>query len=158
MAGRPRKPTQLKALTGTLQKCRINKNEPKPEPSLPSAPTHLDAGARAEWRRLAKELHSLGLLSNLDRATLASYCQNYSRWCQSEKELKRQGLVVTTPKGFDVPNPFISISNKAQENMRKMGMLLGLDPSSRGKISAIPPEPKKENPFEKFKRQGKKNG
>ncbi len=42
--------------------------------------------AKAEWKRLAGEVHRLGIVSQLDRAALA-YCQAYGRWAEAEKKL-----------------------------------------------------------------------
>ncbi len=35
--------------------------------------------SKAEWKRLAQEMHRLGIISQLDRAALAAYCQAYGR-------------------------------------------------------------------------------
>ena len=56
--GRPRKPTKLKELSGTLQKCRTNPNEPVPTGPLPDAPPeHLTEAERAAWES------SVGIIS-----------------------------------------------------------------------------------------------
>jgi phage terminase small subunit len=47
----------------------------------------LSAEAKIEWRRVARALHRLGLLTSVDRAALAAYCQAYARWRQAEKAL-----------------------------------------------------------------------
>jgi len=65
---RPRKPKQLKIVQGTYRKDRANPHEPKPQPRIPSCPWELCDTAKKEWRRLAPELHQLGLLTALDRA------------------------------------------------------------------------------------------
>ena len=77
MAGRKPLPTHLKMVRGTLQKCRMNPDEPTPAPEIPDAPPHLSPEAREEWERLALELYELGILSTIDRAALAAYCQAY---------------------------------------------------------------------------------
>ncbi|MFR0876275.1 MAG: phage terminase small subunit P27 family [Bilophila wadsworthia] len=72
MAGRKPLPTHLKMVRGTLQKCRMNPDEPTPAPEIPDAPPHLSPEAREEWERLALELYELGILSTIDRAALAA--------------------------------------------------------------------------------------
>ena len=67
MAGRKPLPTHLKMVRGTLQKCRMNPDEPTPDPEIPDAPPHLSPEAREEWERLALELYELGILSTIDR-------------------------------------------------------------------------------------------
>ena len=68
----------------------MNPDEPAPDPSLPDAPTHLSPEAREEWDRVAGELYDLGVLSAVDRAALAAYCQAYGRWVAAERELRRE--------------------------------------------------------------------
>lgn len=88
MAGRKPLPTHLKMVRGTLQKCRMNPDEPTPAPEIPDAPPHLSPEAREEWERLALELYELGILSTIDRAALAAYCQAYGRWVEAEEQLR----------------------------------------------------------------------
>ena len=52
---------------------------------LPTCPAHLCLSARAAWKRLARLLHDIGLLSGLDRSALAACCQAYGRWVEAEK-------------------------------------------------------------------------
>ena len=85
MRGRRPKPTHLKVMRGNPGKRALNPHEPKPRPAMPTCPAHLCPSAKAEWKRLARELHALSILSNLDRAALAGYCQAYGRWVEAEK-------------------------------------------------------------------------
>ena len=85
-AGRPPKPTAIKALAGNPGKRPLNNNEPKPS-GIPSCPTFLDAAAKKEWKRISKELIEIGILTSVDRSILASYCDAYSRWAQATEEL-----------------------------------------------------------------------
>jgi P27 family predicted phage terminase small subunit len=55
------------------------------DPSEP--PDFLSAYARDEWRRVAPELHRLGLVTTLDVALLAVYCTAYARWRTAEELL-----------------------------------------------------------------------
>ena len=72
MRGRKPKPTRLKLLEGNPGKRRINGQEPQPPWTLPSCPAHLSPSAKAEWKRLAKTLNAVGLLTQVDRAALAA--------------------------------------------------------------------------------------
>ena len=72
---------------------------------MPSCPPHLDDEAKKEWRRIAKELLQCGLLSKIDRATLAGYCVVWSRWTKAETQLKASGLTIMTPNGYQQPSP-----------------------------------------------------
>jgi P27 family predicted phage terminase small subunit len=144
--GRKPKPTILKVLAGNPGHRPLNKHEPKPS-GIPTCPSCLDAAAKREWSRLSKELLSLGLLTSIDRAMLASYCDAWSRWSQATAELQqlrrakgKSVLVVATPAGNPIQNPLIGIINTAADQCRKFGVELGLSPASRSRLAV---EPKK---------------
>ena len=75
MRGRKPKPTALKIAQGNPGKRAINGAEPKPPTSLPDCPPHLSPEAQAEWHRIAESLNKIGLLTQIDRTTMAAYCQ-----------------------------------------------------------------------------------
>src|SRR4051812_29469083 len=79
--GRPPKPTRLRIIEGVPGHSRpINENEPQPEPILLDPPPQLQGAALEEWHAMAAELHKLRLLSKIDRAALAAYCQSWAIW------------------------------------------------------------------------------
>jgi len=134
MAGRKPKPTALKRLEGNPGKRPLNEQEPEFRREIPYCPRHLSPVAKREWHRIVKELHSAGLLTVVDRAPLAAYCQLYARWVKAEKELETASLVITTEKGFALPNPLVGIANGALEGMRKFLIEFGMTPSSRSRL------------------------
>ena len=77
--GRKPRPTHLKILEGNPGKRSLTKNEPKPRPVNPTQPDWLLREAKAEWRRVVPELERMGLLTTVDRAALATYCQAWAR-------------------------------------------------------------------------------
>ncbi len=79
MRGRKPKPTSLKLIEGNPGKRSLNKGEPRPAIDIPTCPAHLCSAAKAEWKRLAQMLFRLRVISHLDRAVLAAYCQAYGR-------------------------------------------------------------------------------
>jgi hypothetical protein len=68
----------LKLIKGNPGKRPLPKDEPQPDPAIPEKPDYLDAEASKEWDRIVPELERLGLLTQLDRAMLVSYCQAWS--------------------------------------------------------------------------------
>lgn len=150
MAGRSRKPAGLKAIQGTLRRDRINHNEPKPKPKIPTCPDHLTDGAKTEWGRICGELHDLGLLTGLDAAVLAGYCAVFDRWATAEINIREHGAMIVTPNGFEQSSSWVTIAQKSLEIMRRYMTELGLTPSSRPKISAKPLKDDEENPFSKI--------
>ena len=82
---KPRKPTQLKALSGTKQPCR---EEPASielplVDEIPDAPSWLpNAHAVKEWDRLAPILFNNGLLTEASLSTLGILCSLLGKMCQ----------------------------------------------------------------------------
>jgi P27 family predicted phage terminase small subunit len=124
----------LKTLEGNPGKRPINKNEPQPG-GFPNCPRHLSNEAKAEWKRISKELSRLGLLTSVDRAALAAYCSAYGRWVEAERGLQKSAaLIVKAPSGQPIQNPFVSIINAALDQMRKFLTEFGMTPSSRSRL------------------------
>ena len=115
--------------------------------------SHLPSG----WRRITPELERYGLISKLDRAALALYCQAYARWVWAEEQLQRSvklmqdkeaaaiergetwtggdGYTVPTPNGHMTYSPHWVIANKAMEQVNRYMSSFGLDPASRGRVN-----------------------
>ena len=150
MAGRPPKPTHLKVLQGNPGKRVLNKAEPKPQPKAPPCPRHLSKEARKEWRRISKELLQLGLLTAVDRAALAAYCQAWAHWVQAEEAMGAEGFkaVATTDKGYEHASPWIGIANNALKQMKAFLTEFGLTPASRSRVTVTKSEEK--DPYSEF--------
>src|SRR4029077_15892039 len=156
MAGRRPKPTHLKLVTGNPGKRPLNKNKPQPERNLPSPPPELYPEAKAEWNRIAKELHNLGLLTGLDRAALAAYCQSYGRWIIAERAIAKMakadplthGLIKPTVGG-GVPNALVRAASHAMADMVRYAGEFGMTPSARSRLSTAAGADKT-NPFAEF--------
>ena len=136
MAGRRPLPTALKLIQGNPGKRPINKDEPKPEIKAPTCPPHLSRPAKNEWKRIVPILTNLGIMTKVDRAAIAAYCQSYGRWVEAENKVQERGDVVKTTNGNIVTNPYLSVANRAMDNMRKFLVEFGMTPSSRSRISA----------------------
>src|SRR3954451_5119205 len=119
MRGRRPKPTALRLGQGNPGHRPLNTRDPKPAHSIPTCPAHLSPSAKAEWKRLAHEMHRLGILTNLDRAALSAYCKAYGRWVEAEKKLKETPVLIKRPSGYIQPSPWLAIANKQLELMHK---------------------------------------
>jgi P27 family predicted phage terminase small subunit len=135
MRGRKPKPTHLKLLDGNPGKRTINSSEPQPKLRPPTCPSHLCPPAKAEWKRLATQLTALRVLTELDRAALAAYCQAYGRWVEAEKKLHETPMLLKLPSGYVQQNPWLTIANKQLELMHKFLSEFGLSPVSRSRVS-----------------------
>jgi P27 family predicted phage terminase small subunit len=138
MATRGRKPTPsaIKALEGNPGKRALNEREPRPEKKAPSCPKWLEPEAKKEWRRLAKKMEALGVLTEVDMAAFAGYCQAYARWKQAEERITDRGLVIRTPSGYPQQGPYISIAQQYLRLMHQFAEQFGLTPAARSRIIA----------------------
>lgn len=134
--GRKPKPTNLKVLEGNPGKRPLNMFEPHPEKIMPECPDWLEEEAKNEWNRLAEPLFRLGLLTELDMAAFASYCQAYARWREAEEFISQHGSIVKTKTGYWQQVPQVSIARANQAMMIKAAAEFGLTPSARSRIIA----------------------
>ena len=133
MTGRP-KPTALKLIEGNRGRRPFNKREPKPRPVVPKCPAHLNTTAKREWSRVSKVLHKLGLLTEIDRAQLALYCQAWGRWVEAEEALKADGIIITAPSGYPMLNPQYAVCKQAMVTMQRALSEFGMSPASRTRV------------------------
>ncbi len=137
-------------MQGTYRKDRAVKNEPFPKNEIPDSPEHLSPEALTEWNRISSVLFNLGLLTGMDMASLAAYCQSYGRWVKAETELKNESLVLISDKGNHVQNPLVGIANQAMEHMRKHLANFGMSPADRTKVSSTKKQQGKKDPWGAF--------
>src|SRR4051812_13319596 len=63
----------------------------KPESKAPTCPDFLSADAKLEWKRIIDDLVTLGVVTMLDRAALAVYCQAWAEWKMLRKKIATLG-------------------------------------------------------------------
>ena len=138
MATRGRKPTPtaIKVLEGNPGKRELNRNEPRPDKKAPPCPKWLVPEAKKEWRRLAKTMEAMGVLTEVDMAAFAGYCQAYARWKEAEERITDRGLVIRTPSGYPQQVPYISIAQQYLRLMNQFAEQFGLTPAARSRIIA----------------------
>ena len=134
--GRKPKPTALKMLEGNPGGRPLNTKEPKPEKKAPRCPSWLEDEAKKEWKRMAKVLEQMGLLTEMDMAAFAGYCQAYARWKEAEEFITQHGSIVKTPSGYWQQVPQVSIAQTYLKIMNRFAEQFGLTPSSRSRIIA----------------------
>jgi len=134
--GRKPKPTAMKRLEGNPGGRKLNAREPKANSGLPVCPSWLLPEAKNEWKRLAKKLHAMGILTVSDRMTFAAYCQSYARWKEAQEHLEREGSVCLTKNGFEQPSAWVGIANTSQKLMMQAAAEFGLTPSVRSRLVA----------------------
>lgn len=136
MQGRKPKPTAIKMLEGNPGKRALNHAEPKPRVVAPRPPEYLGDAEKTKWKAAVKELYQLGLLTAIDQDALAMYCVVFVRWQKAEKMVREKGEIIKTAAGNIIQNPFLSIANRALDQLNKMGAEFGMTPSSRSRVKA----------------------
>ena len=132
--GRKPKPTALKQLEGNPGRRPLNSNEPKPCKKAPRCPLWLEEEAKKEWRRMVKILEYMGLLTEIDMAAFAGYCQAFARWKEAEEFISKHGTIVKTPSGYWQQVPQVSIAQTYLKIMNRFCEQFGLTPSARSRM------------------------
>ena len=139
-AGRPRKPTSLKKLGGTLQPSRTNPLEPVPAVALGLPPEWLTATAKEYWAEIGGILLQMKLISYADTAAMTLLCDVLAQWCAVRVTIAKKGRVYELlSDGGKVFRARPEVAMEADLWRRASAMLtqFGLTPASRSKVSAL---------------------
>lgn len=137
--GRRPVPTALKLLRGNPGRRRLPQRQAKPTAGV-ACPKELSAAAVREWKRVAPEMRRLGILTQIDRAILAAYCEAWSdfRWAVAEIEAK--GRVIESGNHVLMPHPAVAIKKNAMKQIQALGTEMGFSPSSRTRLHFVVPD------------------
>ena len=143
MKGRPSKPTILKKMAGTDQKCRINENEMQVSvlANIPDPPFELSNIAKKEYLIVTNELLAKGMLHLVDLSLVTTYANEMAIYIEMENFLLKNGRV---DEFYNEENmltkrtmkPEVRIANQSLANALKIACQFGLTPSARTKINA----------------------
>jgi P27 family predicted phage terminase small subunit len=130
-------PFELARLRGNPGKRKLH---PGPQPARTEAPPEplnfLCETGKAEWRRLAPELHRLGLLTVLDHAVFGAYCSSFGRWMTAERLLATEGLLAKGSTGNTIAHPLFKVATQAARDVCKFACELAMTPSARARARA----------------------
>lgn len=111
------------------------RDDVSPTCEIPACPRELTDDARKEWKRITAELEKVGLITQLDRAALAVYCQAYGDWLHARRMLgSGEDYVETTPSGYRQMGVWVQLANRAAEQMRQFASEFGMTPSARRNV------------------------
>jgi P27 family predicted phage terminase small subunit len=137
------RPAKLKLLEGNPGRRRVPRNEISPPVGMPSPPSHLNAYALEEWDRVVVALYNLGIMSEIDGALLAAYCDSYATWRAATEQLNQtakdsgrlQALLMQTTGGNYIQHVLIGIARSAKADAIRYGAELGMGQSVRARIA-----------------------
>ena len=139
-AGRPRKPTALKKLGGTLQPSRTNPLEPVPDVALGYPPEWLTPTAKEYWQEIGGILLQMKLVSYADTAAMTLLCDVLAQWVSVRVTIAKRGRVYELlSDGGKVyrARPEVAMEADLWRRASRMLVEFGLTPASRSKVSAL---------------------
>jgi P27 family predicted phage terminase small subunit len=159
--GRKAMPIELLLINGNknrltkseIESRRKAENAIKPASNNIKPPTWLNATAKKEFKKLAAELSTVDLITNVDVNQLAIYCRTYARYIEMQKgipELDEYG----DPKLDENGNMIIVYDEKQidilYKQLKGMAAEFGFTPSSRAKLAIKKEDDKPKSEEEKL--------
>lgn len=156
--GRPPKPTALKRLHNAGRR-PVNELEPEP-PAVTAAteicstvvlridpPVELSPRGQQRWRELAADLANMRVLTKVDLAEFAMYCDAYGDWHRlvdlHNEVLNKSAagaFLEKTPNGMLQMGALFLAKSKARMDAHKLGAGFGLNPAARTSIKTEKPQ------------------
>lgn len=134
-SGRKRKPTQILKLSGGYRADRRPRDEVEVKTKRPPMPKFLKGEAKDEWNRIVELLVDNDLVTELDMAALAMYCQEWKIYYKLCEKLWRIDQYTTkTSNGNLIQHPLVGAKNKAFSNLLAICREFGFSPSARSSL------------------------
>ena len=138
----PRKPTDLKLVSGTQRKDRANPKEPKPEKVAPVCPAHLSDEEKVYWGRICVELELMGVLTRADGMALEALVHLYVRRNKLIRMLDQEHefyqVKGTNGEMLWKKHPASDVLKEVTTELRLTRAEFGLSPASRTKVHTVP--------------------
>ena len=150
---RPKKPTKIKELQGTLQPCRQIPNEMQVAEvvELPAAPNYFDEFAQKEWDVTTTELSRIKMLHIVDLSILSAYCFEIGTYHRIMDEMDGKFTERTYDKDGKLRAskiaPQYKIAQAALQNAIKLASKFGFSPADRASLSMPDQEEEKTDDF-----------
>lgn len=146
-SGRRPKPTSQKVLAGNPGKRALNKAEPHfSEITQVDPPEWMQPLAIQMWEMVLPELLAQKIVCITDLHNVEAFCTAYANWRAAQAMVVEHGPVVQSAMGSPMKNPALTAAKEAMAQMVTFGAMLGLDPSSRTRLTGGK-KAKANNPF-----------
>lgn len=145
-------PTETLELRGSTRAGRHAPSQPRPPIELAPPPDWLSDDAKAMYAELGGHLASVGLVTVLDTAALASFAMAWADLRKVQTFLDRHGLVYVaraparpgekegTALGLRA-YPQARLAADLRAELMRLGDRLGLSPAARSRLVGTPPRP-----------------
>ena len=114
----------------------MNADEPVVPVTIPDAPDHLEPDETTVFTDNAAKLARMRVMTEYDIDALSIYAVNFVRWREAISKVREMGMIVKSPKGYPIQNPFLAIANKAQRTCMDILTEFGMTPSSRTRVQS----------------------
>ena len=156
MRGPPPKPTALRLLEGNPGKLAINRNEPQPRKlATVEPPADLPEEGKAVFKALSRELINCGLMTAVDVEPFYRYVKLLLEYRHADREIAGKYVIPIKDKegrlAYFLPNPWLSVRDKAMDRLLRLEKEFGMTPSSRVRMVAIMMNPnsyESEDPYD----------
>ena len=89
------------------------------------------------WRSIVPELLKNEVIRITDMHNVEGFCVAYDNYRQCQKDIAENGVTVMGGNGNLAKNPALTAINEAMKQMTMFGSMLGLDPSSRQRLTGV---------------------
>ena len=93
-----------------------------------------DDRAKYKWAEVLPILQARG--DDLDAGTLdalSCYASAWSQWTAAQAQVQQLGMIVKSPAGFAVADPYLAVAKDTQRQMRQWGDVLHIHKQPRQK-------------------------
>jgi P27 family predicted phage terminase small subunit len=147
-SGRRPKPVAQKKLAGNPGKRALNTAAPDfGQVTNIDCPIWMGEHGRTLWEHVVPLLCGQKVLSSADVQNIEVYCDAYDRFRLAREEVRTNGVTVMGAQGGVVKNPAATVVKESVAVMATYGSMLGLDPSSRQRLTGKTKTPQDDNPF-----------
>jgi P27 family predicted phage terminase small subunit len=132
-------PTKILEVRGSWR-AKEREGEPRfPEARL-SAPSWLGKEAKAEWKRVVNACAPLGILADVDRATLVAYCETWDEYCRLTRAIARRDRLARDVGQEEAPAESLELTlsqrHRAATQLVRLAGQFGFSPAARARVKA----------------------
>jgi P27 family predicted phage terminase small subunit len=107
----------------------------EPQVKVPLPPEDLGADEIDVFVAMARKLAGMRVMTDADVDAVVIYSRNWIDAKKARRHVEELGLVVKSPSGYPIMNPFLAIARKAEDRCIRILTEFGMTPSSRNRVS-----------------------
>lgn len=139
---RPKLPTAVKEMKGTLRESRENPDEPRPDTGVPAMPMSLSAKEQAAWHECVATLLPMGVLTIADGLALEQLAVTIVEVRELHEQIRgnrSQKVTSTQKEEVDRQHSLYNVYNQARKELRALYTSFGIGPLARTAVHTVKP-------------------